>query len=340
VHEGEEVHGVDFHLKTASAFTVQIAVVPDDPGIDLHRVNVRLVPRDSTLPFVTQHGVGRAENGPFRATGVIPGSYTAIADFQENGQRWHGEAAVEVGDVPPDMVRLPLLAAMTITGDVDSGHSDGDSGSGQAEPRSMIITGPGGPRGMISLSPFDPSSGIPWAQTQVAADGSFNLSGVIPGRYHLQFNGGFGGNIQSATFGGHEISPQGFDIAQGAGGPLHVVISRKQVELQVSVSGFEQGHTGWVFLLPKGSAQGGPGMNLPITSIQTTPVSITLPPGEYVAYAVECAQPWPVVNNPAILRAISDLGKPVEVKDGAGASVSVDLISRDILKQALDKDTR
>jgi len=344
VHEGEEVHGIDFHLKTANAFTVQIAVAPDDPGIDLHRVNVRLVPRDSTLAFVTQHGVGRANNnGPFRAAGVIPGSYTVVADFQEAERRWHGEAPLEVGDVPPDLVRLPLMAAMTITGDVDSGHSD--SAATTTGPQGVIGDGPVvtteqfSSQGMIALIPLDQSSGLPVAQAQISADGSVSITEVVPGRYRLQVNGGASG-VQSATFGGREISPQGFDIAQGAGGPLHVVVSRKQVELQVSVSGFEQGRTGWVFLLPKGSVDGVARMNPPMAPIQAGQVSIDVPPGEYVAYAVECQQPWPVINNPAILRAISDLGKPVEVKDGANASISVDLIGHDALKQALDKDTR
>jgi len=307
---------------------VQIAVAPDDPAVDLRRVSVRLVSRDSTMASVTQYGVGRANNnGPFHAAGVISGSYIAIADFQEAERRWHGEAAVEVGDVPPELVHLPLMAAMTITGDVDSGRDDGDSASGQDRPEGMIL-----------FTPINPSNGIPGAAGQIAADGTFVVSGVIPGRYRLQMNGG-GGGIQSATFGGHEVSPQGFDIAQG-GGPLHVVVSRKQVQLQVSVSGFEPGHASWVFLLPKGSTPGGGGMNPPMASLQTSPVSISVPPGEYLAYAIDCAQPWAVVNNANIFRAIADLGKPVEVKDGASATVSVDLIGHDTLKQALDKDTR
>jgi hypothetical protein len=344
VHEGEEVHGVDFRLKTANAFAVQIVVAPDDPDVDLRRVNVRLVPRDSTLAFLTQYGVGRANNsGPFRAAGVIPGSYTVVADFQEAERRWHGEAAVEVGDAPPELVRLPLMAAMTITGDVDFGHSD--SAATATGPQGVVGDGPTemigrvGSQGMIALTPLDQSSGLPWAQAQISADGSFSIPGVVPGRYRLQVNGGSGG-VQSATFGGREVAVQGFDIPQGAGGPLHVAVSRKQVELQVSVSGFEQGRTGWVFLLPKGSTPGGGGMSPPMVSLQTSPVSVSVPPGEYVAYAIECQQPWPVVNNATIFRAISDLGKPVEVKDGSNTAVSVDLIGQDTLKQALDKETR
>jgi len=347
VHEGEEVHGVDFHLKTANAFSVQIVVTPDDPAVDLRRVSVRLVPRDSALAFVTQYGVGRANNtGPFRASALIAGSYTAMADFQEGERRWHGEAAVEIGDAPPEPVRLPLMAAMTITGDVDSGHGDGADSTGQMGPRGVIgeglaeVTGAGRPQGVIALVPVDQSSGLPGAQGQISADGSVSISGVVPGRYRLQVMGG-SDTVQSATFSGREISPQGFDIAQGSGGPLHVVTSRKQVELQVSVSGFERGQNGWVFLLPKGSAPESAAMNPPpMTSIQTNPVTISVAPGEYVAYAVACEQPWPLINNAAILRALAGMGKPVEVKEGAGASVSVDLIGHDTLKQALEKDTR
>jgi len=329
LHEGEEVRGIDFRLKTTNAYAVEIAVVPDDQSVDLRRVSTRLVPRDPTLAGVAQYGIGRPNSGgPFRATGVIPGSYIAIADYQDNEKRWHGEAPVDVGDAPPDLVRLALLGAMTVIGDADFGKSD-ESSVNEQNPM----------RGTVTLVPVDPSGGAPWGQGQIAADGTFTVGGMIPGRYRLQVNGG-SMSIRSATLGGHDVSPLGFDIVQGAPGPLHLVISTKQVQVQVSVSGVDQNSTGWLVLLPKGATAGAMPMNPSMAPIQNSSVPISVPPGEYTAYALECQQPWPVLNNAAILHDIADLGKQVEVKDGSNTAVSVDLIGRDALKQALDKDMR
>jgi hypothetical protein len=321
VHVGEEVLGIDFRLKVTNAFTVSIILVPDAAGLDLRNVSVRLLSRDPAMAQAAQYGVGRPNNGgPWRASGVVPGSYVAIADFQQGEIRWHGEAPVEVGDTP-EPVKLPLTAPMTLTGDL---VVDGQSASATEPPR---------PPGTVALMPLDPMRGGPFLQAQPAADGTFTIAGVIPGRYRLQVMGP-PNSIQSVTFGGHEVSPNAIDI--GAGGALHVVASVKQVGLQVSVDGLKPDRPVWVLLLPKGMSDPGPGMNPPMMLAQQSPLTITAPPGEYVAYAVECTQPWQLVNNTAALRALAGMGKPVELKDGAGAGIAVDVIHREDLKRALD----
>jgi hypothetical protein len=318
VHEGEEVRGIDFRLSTTSAFTVSIAVEPDSPGIDPRNVSVRLMARDPAMARVEQYGVGRTSNGgPMRASGVVPGSYIAVADFQQGEKHWHGEAPVEVEDTPPTLVRLPLTAAMTLTGDLE-------------------VAGGNGSPGQVALIPLDSSHGAGYPRTQPGADGNFTISGVIPGRYQLQVMGALN-NMESVTFGGHEVSPRAIDIGPGAGGALHVVVNIKQVGVQVSVDGLQADRPASVFLLPKGSDTG-PGANPPVMQAQQSPVTIPVTPGDYVAYAVECDQPWPLLNNPALLRAIASMGKAVEVKDGESATVTVSMIGHDDLKRAMDSE--
>jgi hypothetical protein len=287
---------------------------------------VRLVPQDPALALVAQYGVGRMSNGgTFRSSGVVPGSYVAIADLQQGEKRWHGEAPVEVGNTPPEPVELPLTAGMTLSGDVEV---ENGSAPGADSAR---------PTGTVSLTPLDPSRGFGYLQAQTDADGSFTMAGVIAGRYQLQVMGPVN-SIQSVTFGGHEVSPRAIDVGADASGALHVVISVRQVRLQVSVAGLQPDRATWVFLLPKGISDPGPGLNPPMTMAQQGAVTITVTPGEYVAYAVECAQPWPLVNSAAALHAIAGLGKAVELKEGANASVTVDVIGREDLKRALDRE--
>jgi Carboxypeptidase regulatory-like domain len=328
VHGGEEVRGIDFRLKVTNAFTVPIVVVPDDPGIDLRTVSVRLMPRDPATALVMQYGVGRpTDAGPWRAFGVAPGAYVAMADFQQTDARWHGEAAVDVGDTPPDPVRLPLTPAMTIHGDleVEKGDAPGSASSGR-------------PPGTVALSPLDPLRGGAYAMAQVNADGSFAIPGVIPGRYQLQAMGP-GNGIESVTLSGHEVSPRAIDFGPGAGGPLHVVLNAKRAQVQVTVSDVRPDRTTWVILLPKGVTDPGPGMNPPMGQAQQGPLTITAPPGEYVAFAIECAQPWPLLTNSTAFHALAGLGKSVEAKADGNASVTVEVITRDDLKRALDSDS-
>jgi protocatechuate 3,4-dioxygenase beta subunit len=336
VHSGEEIRGIDFRLKITNAFHVSVTVVTDDPTVNLQNVWVRLEARDPAMARALQYGMGRQNNSvEFHATPVVPGSYIAIADVQLPGGHWHGEEAVEVRDVAPPPVRLLLMSAMTVTGDLEAL----DSGtSGQVN--STNSDDPPRPQATVSLIPVKTSFNGAFPQTQPADDkGHFTITGVLPGRYQLQVVGATN-SIKSVTLAGREVSPTAIDLGPGATGPLHVVISMKQVGLQVSVDNLRQDQQTWVFLLQKGVTNPYPGLNPIMASANQSPVSMQAPPGEYVAYAVECSQPWPLLNNASVLHAIASLGKTVEVKEDMTAAVAVSVIAREDLKRALDQDAQ
>jgi hypothetical protein len=321
LHGGEEVTGIDFRLKTANAFSVSVAVVPDEPGLDLRNVWVRLEPQDRTMTRVREYSLG-GKNGQWRAPGVLSGSYIAVAEYQQADKRWHGEVPVEVRDTPPDLVKLPLAAAATLSGDVQAEKSD--------DQENQPVRTAGG----VALMPLDSWPGMMFLNAPVAADGSFTIIGVIPGRYELRLVGAVS-SIQSVTLGGQQVSPHEIHVG-GAGGPLHVTVSLKHVGLQVSVDDLRPDRQTWVFVLPKGTTS--PGLNPPMAPATQSPATLQVAPGEYVAYAVECEQPWQLFNDPAGLRAIASLGKAVEVKGDGDASVTVGVIGHDELKRALDQE--
>lgn len=325
VHPGEEIHGIDFRLKTTNAFTVSIIVEPDSP-IDMHTVMLRLTSRDPAASQLISYGVAPGSNGePYRTTGVVPGSYLATADAQQGEKRWHGETVVEVGETPPDLVRLPIGEGMTITGDLKIESAGAAASENQ------------GPQDVIALRGIEATRMTEYFQAQADADGNFAISGVQPGRYQLVVMGPVN-SIQSVTLGGHEVSAQGFEIAAGAGGPLHVVINIKQVALQVSVDGLKADRITWVFALPKGFSDMSMGMNPPMAQAQQNAATMQVAPGEYTVYAVESSQPWPLLASPSAVHALASLGKSIEVKEGADASVTVNVVGRDDLKRAIDGD--
>jgi len=325
VHGGEEVHGIDFRMKTANAFTVPIILEPDSPGIDLRAVNVQFTPRDVAGGRMFSYGLGRQNNGgPLRATGVVPGSYIVTADFQDGMQRWHGEANVDVGETAPDPVRVPLSAGMTITGDVKA--VAGDTTEGQP---------PG--QGTVGLRRLDSARGQEFLPAQSAPDGTFTISGVTPGRYALQVMGS-PATIESVTFGGHEVSPQAIDIPAGGSGQLHVTTRASQVALQVSIDGLSSDRATWLIALPKDFTDITAGVNPPLVQAMQSPSTMQVPPGEYNVYAVECVQPWPLLANASALHALASQGKSVEVKEGGSASATVKVIGHDDLKRAVDSE--
>jgi protocatechuate 3,4-dioxygenase beta subunit len=336
VHSGEEIRGIDFHLKITNAFHVSVTVVPDDPNVNLQNMWVRLEARDPAMARVLQYGMGRQNNSAeFHATPVVPGSYIAIADIQLPNKHWHGEEPVEVRDVPPQPVKLSLTSAMTVSGDLETEDiattGTNTNTSGGDDP-------PSRPQATVSLIPLKTSfnGGIP--QTQPTDDkGNFSITGVLPGRYQLQVIGATN-SIKSVTLAGRGVSPSAIDLGPGATGPLHVVISMKQVPVQVSVNNLRQDQQTWVFLLPKGATSPYPGLNPTMASADQSPVSMQAPPGEYTAYAMECTQPWPLLNNPSVLRAIAAMGKAIEVKEDMNATATLSVIAREDLKRALDQD--
>jgi hypothetical protein len=235
---------------------------------------------------------------------------------------------VEVGDVSPQPVKLSLTSAITVSGDLEAV----DTGTGGDDPPR--------PQATVSLMPVKTSFNGAFPQTQPAdGNGHFTITGVLPGRYQLQAIGATN-SIKSVTLAGREVSPSAIDLGPGATGPLHVVISMKQVGLQVSVDNLRQDQQTWVFLLPKGITSPYPGLNPIMGSANQSTVSMQAPPGEYVAYAVECTQPWQLLNNSSVLHAIAGLGKAIEVKEDMTAGVTVSVIAREDLKRALDQDAQ
>jgi protocatechuate 3,4-dioxygenase beta subunit len=195
VHSGEEIRGIDFHLKITNAFHVSVTVMLDDPTVNLQNVWVRLEARDPAMARALQYGMGRQNNSAeFHATPVVPGSYIAIADVQLPGGHWHGEEPVEVRDVAPPPVRLLLTSAMTVTGDLEAL----DSGtSGQVTSTNSDI--PPRPQATVSLMPVRTSFNGAFPQAHPPDEkGHFTITGVLPGRYQLQVIGATN-SIKSVT---------------------------------------------------------------------------------------------------------------------------------------------
>ncbi|HZU23967.1 MAG TPA: carboxypeptidase-like regulatory domain-containing protein [Bryobacteraceae bacterium] len=321
VHPGAEARGIDFRVKTVAASSMEIRLASTQP-YDPKSVQVTIRPVDA--PMWGFPAFLDFKTGMFRSQPVAPGSYTITADVFNN-PRLHGETTVNIGKGAPATAEVDLAAPMSVAGTL---HMDTEE---QAER--------GGPL-QVMLQPLADWYGSELPQTTVNKDGSFTLPNVVVGRWRLQVMN-TQASVRSATFGDREISPGGFDIVPGAAGPLYVVLTSKRMQTAVRVTGVENGTQAQVVAWPKDAEAGDPYQQFSaMVEGGSSVANLSVPPGSYRVYALESTQPWAIAQDPALWAAIADRGKLVEAKDDAGAAevnVTVDLITRDEVKRALDR---
>lgn len=324
VQPGAEVQGIDFRLKTAAAITLRIAVVSDQ-AFDRQQLEVDLGPSD--FQSMLDGASWNEKAGAFLARGLVAGAYTIHARSRDEDAPLFGEAEAVVADDVAKPVTIQLSPPMTLTGAV---QLDPDQKGEPMQPREVM------------LMPLTNGRGFPPPHGQVNKDGSFTLGGIVPGRYMVHVEG-VAGAIRSATLGQHDISPYDFEIGPGASGPLNLTITSKQIPVTVSISPADSSHTAWVLAIPRGSEEAiafGP-QGMQSVQVEGASAQISVTPGKYTMYALESAQPWPVISDQGIMAAIADHGKPLEVKDDtANANVTVDMITRDDLRFALQRETQ
>jgi hypothetical protein len=215
---------------------------------------------------------------------------------------------------------------LTISGRVQSDADEQGNGAGAAQ---------------IMLQRVGPSFGGEVPTAKVAKDGSFTLRNVFPGRWLVTPIAG-GLAVRSATFGEHDISPDAaLVVPPGGGGPLNLVLTAKQVQLSVTVSGAENAAQAQILVCPKDAEQNDSPAQRTFMINSQGPTTVVLPPGSYRLYAMESPNPWAAIQDPQVWHAIGSRGKAVDLKDdssGATASLTLDLIRRDDLRFALDHE--
>jgi len=323
VQPGADVQGIDFHLKTESAVTLHIGIVSDQ-AFDPKKLEVAVTPEGDATDMQSFANWDERSGG-WLARSLIPGVYTIHAMSREEGIT--GEAEANIADGVAKPVSVQLSPPITLTGSV---QVEGGDKTEMLAPREIM------------LMPLDNSRGVPPSHGPINKNGTFTLTGVMPGRWLLQV-AGFPGTIRTATLGQHEISPFSFEIGPGVGGPLNVTLTTKQVTVTVNVSGGDSGKTVWAIAVPKGSEESREmgSQNLQMGQVQGASAQLTVAPGKYTVYAIDCAQPWPVMSDEGLWSAVSDRGKALELKDDAvSGSVSVDVITRADLRYAIQRESQ
>ncbi len=324
VEAGANVAGIDFHLRPTSTVTIRGRLTGDLEA--LHRnLHVMLEPRDAALTGLLHYpATVDARTGEFRIENVPAGAYTLVATAHDPGH-YQAKELVDIGSgsAAPAPMELPLIPASVFSGLVEV------EGGRQAPENVRIV-----------LTPLDAGNAGPAPEAKMEKDGTFSISGMLPGRWRLEL-GGAAGYLKSLSVGGQEVSAAAFTIVPGAGGEMRIVMGTKMAQLEGSVDGIRPEEAGgaWIVLAPEESN------TIAVGSLRNGSIDRAgrfhmsgLAPGRYRLYALASAAAWTALRqNPRVLQVIALRGKSVDLEAGGHATVQVSVMPVEELAQALQE---
>jgi hypothetical protein len=299
------------------------SITAGDPEALAGGVSINLVPANHLLRSLWQLGAGMdIQTHTFQFHSVIPGSYLLVASVMHENRSFSAQRTVEIGTTPPGPIELSLSGGADLKGSIQFDSADQ----------------PPVENGQISLSQVEPSPGLylPQAQSQINKDGSFTLTGVLPGRWRLMT--GLPGYVKSLSLGGQPVSPLGFQIGPGAAGPLRILIATKMADVHVNVSGASPDHPISVLVFPDDPERLGAGLErVTVTTGGDQGALGGMPPGRYRLLATDSPNPWPILQRPDLLKALESRTQAIDVPEDGRVSVTAEIVSREELMRVLEE---
>lgn len=324
IEAGGSAGGIDFHLRPTSTVTIRGRLTGDPEGLR-RNPHVSLEPRDAALISVLHYpATVDARTGEFRIENVPAGAYTLVATAQDAGYRCQAKELVDigVGSAAPAPIELPLIPGSVFTGSVEVE-------GGQPAPENL----------RIMLTPLDAGNlGAP-PEAKVEKDGTFSISGILPGRWRLDL-GSARGYLKSLSVGGQEAAASVFTVVPGAGGEMRVVMGTKMAQLEGSVDGIrpEDANGVWLVLAPEDPDMIAAHLRSASSDRAGHFHMSGLAPGRYRLYALAGAAAWTALRqNPRVLQVIAPRGKSVDLEPGGRATVQVSVMPVEELAQAFQE---
>lgn len=320
---GADSRGIDFQVRATATVTVR-GRFGGDPEALRHNLWVQLVPRDPLMENIFQYGgMADTRHKTFRIEAVPPGRYTLVAASQDEARAYLAKMAIDIGAETPAPIELAFLPGASFTGSIEMA-SDQPQPVGAAQVRLILLDSP-----FYGQAPF----------AKVDKDRTFELSGVMPGRWRLQLENAMG-YVKSFTVGDRPASPHGFNIGPGSGGAMRIVMGAKLAQIQGTVTGTKpEGATNlWLMAAPEDPDRIAEG-SISFTSVEGVGhfTLAGIEPGKYRLYAFAGIEPSAMQQNPGVLKALESRGVQVELEEGAQATTEVQIIPIGELLQAIQE---
>lgn len=185
--EGAEVGDLDFELSSrerAQTFTASGRVVDAESGEPIPSFDLIVMPTDLSGRSVqiTASSTRTNSAGEFHANGLSPGSYQITSSFLAQGETYAEAARFEITGVDVTGLEVKIHKGSTLSGSVTL---EGTSDPAVLSKLSQLTLS-----ALSTLSSSGRSGAFPiFRQARVAADGSFQFSGLSPGKVRIQMGG-------------------------------------------------------------------------------------------------------------------------------------------------------
>jgi hypothetical protein len=302
---GQEISGIDIALQRTTMVRVSGRLIGPD-GAPMPRASLMLISAQSHLQ--TGFGASADEAGNFVLNNLRSGSYILHA-FSSDSQSILVPLEVGSTDITGFVVRA--MPPLSLRGSVTV----------EDAMRKLNLTS-------VAINVRSADTGATLAMARPAADGTFSLENLPPGRYFADvLPGASGGYVQSIAVGGEEVRGRDFDVSSASEG-LRIVLRTDSVALKGTVDspndgtgqGARQGHPS-VILIPADARLRGVDM-VPLARVASNgSFSISgLRPGEYLAMAFEDVDESQL-QDPESLAVLEPLGHSLQLAPGETQTV-------------------
>ena len=316
---GQVLEGTELRLRPTRGTVISGSVTPP-PGQDDDVTMVVLLPRDPLQAILGQRTGAGPKTGSFWLGPVPPGSYWLAATRQNDKGTEGAWEALEVGEEPPQPIRLMMRPPMRLEGRIEW---DG---------RPLAL-----PQGLrVHLNRPDPGMGGS-VSGKVSDGGGFTLEGVLPGLSFLYLGRFPGTFLKSAWLGNQEVQPREIMIQPGVG-PLRIVLSSRGAVLDGQVDGLPQAGvlfpagTFFVLLIPSGTAEDNAVRRTAMLQPDGRFRIEGIVPGEYRLYAASNE-----LSDPALLEELAGKSEKLKLSEGETANVRLSLIPGEAVEAAWRK---
>jgi Carboxypeptidase regulatory-like domain len=332
VSGGDHLENLDFHLASEIPVRVHGQVLgvpeqtqPQDPGnqreefiVSPGQVQVNVTPADEDQP---RWGTGTLAAGPehrFEVADLAPGPYRFEATLQSGGKSFGAAQVVDVRSGTSDVV-LTLGPALEIQGTLRVEGSAPKSGTPA-----------------MSVEMVRPNQAGNRVQSEVQADGHFQLGPVLPGEWNVDVVDVRPGYLKSARLGDQDVRFKTFELAANNASPLNIVVSLRTATLEgeVDAGGSDAGHAGILIARADQYHTFTRFYYAAVADAQGKFQARGIAPGKYKVFALEKLTVADF-RTPEAADQLDELGETVELGEGATVEAHPKLIPLERAEKAL-----
>lgn len=318
VAPGVDTGGINFRMKPVLGVTVRAHLSRPPSNAIPENIQIILHVRDPQLRQAIQYGPQVQQSEKYQFSHVPPGSYeleafTMSGDSTENQAVFYAKMQVEVAP-HMDPIEFALTRVPTITGTLTVEKDETNPSTFEME------------NVQINLNSMEQQFGWMQPQSKIQKDGTFTVTGVIPGKWRL-FTGGIPAYVKSITWNDEQIS--GTDLEVGAsGGKLNIVLSTKWATLDGTVTGdASPGETVNALVWPDEPSLGQMGNRIAGIDPNRHFQMGNMAPGKYHGCAIAEAQPWTLLQNDSAKKKLEGRCAAFELTEAGQSTVQLPIIS-------------